>query len=125
MAEFDESKHKRDELGRFAQMSAKEISNEIKIEIGEHKYIEAKNNRVPISSLTSTQWRLWYQEQTQREKSYLLGEYSERRIVDVEGIFILTSGDFDSPKVEAIYKFNDNEKSIACRKVLDKNYGRI
>lgn len=105
MVSFDESKHKRDELGRFAKMSASEISTELREEIGDHRYIEAVGGRVSQNALTQKQWALWYQEQTQREKSYLLNEYSARRFVNIEGNFILTSGTFVKPKVEAIYKF--------------------
>ena len=98
--EFDESKVKRDEIGRFAKMSAKSISKTIRQEIGEHKYIEAVNGRVPYDTLTTKQWRLWYEEQTQRDKSYLLGEVEERRLVNIEGIFVLTNGTFSKPSVE-------------------------
>ena len=72
--EFDESKVKRDRLGRFAEMSSKEISDTIRQEIGGHLYIPAVNGNVSRNALTSNQWRLWYKEQTQREKSYLIGE---------------------------------------------------
>lgn len=122
---FDESKHKRDALGRFAEMSAREISDIIKQEIGEHKLIVAKNDRVQHDALTARQWRLWYSEQAQREKSYLLGEYSERRMVNIEGIFVLTTGTFENPKVEAIYKFDDEEEVIELEKVMKTYYGKI
>lgn len=119
---FDESKVKRDKLGRFAEMSSKEISDTIKQEIGHHRYIEAVNDRVPFNSLTSNQWRLWYQEQTQREKSYLLCEHSERRFVNVEDVFVLTNGSFDKPKVEAIYKFYSS-LGQEFKQLLESRYG--
>ena len=123
--QFDENKHKRDELGRFAEMSASEISNAIKQEIGEHDFIIAKNGRVKYEALTPKQWSLWYSEQTQREKSYLLCEHSERRMVNVEGIFILTNGTFVKPKVEAIYKFEQEKETIEMEGVLKEFYGTI
>ncbi len=119
---FDESKVKRDKMGRFAEMSSKEISDTIKQEIGGHRYIEAVNDRVPFNSLTSNQWRLWHQEQTQREKSYLLEKYQERRFVNVDGIFILTTGTFSKPKVEAIYKFYSS-LGQEFKKILESRYG--
>ena len=122
--QFDESKHKRNELGRFAEMSASEISNAIKQEIGEHDFIIAKNGRVKYEALTPKQWSLWYSEQTQREKSYLLCEHSERRMVNVEGIFILTNGTFVKPKVEAIYKLDENDLALELKGVLDTKYGK-
>ena len=123
--QFDESKHRRDSLGRFAEMSATEISNAIKQEIGEHDFIIAKNGRVKYEALTPKQWRLWYSEQTQREKSYLLCEHSERRMVNVEGIFILTNGTFEKPKVEAIIKFKNEKETIEIEGVLKEFYGTI
>ena len=68
---------------------------------------------------------MWYNEQTQREKSYLLCEYSERRMVNIEGIFVLTTGTFENPKVEAIYKFDDEEEVIELEKVMKTYYGKI
>ena len=119
---FDESKVKRDSLGRFAEMTAKEISNEIKIEIGSHKLIIATKGRVPRSALTSNQWRLWYQEQTQREKSYLLCEIEDRRFVDIEGVFVLTNSSFDKPEVEAIYDLKQDSKIDKFKKLLEEYY---
>lgn len=119
---FDEAKVKRDKLGRFAEMSSKEISDTIRHEIGNHRYIEAVNDRVPFNSLSSNQWRLWYQEQTQREKSYLLGQNEERRFVNVEGVFVLTNGSFSKPKVEAIYKFYSS-LGQHFNQLLESRYG--
>ena len=67
---------------------------------------------------------MWYNEQTQREKSYLLCEYSERRMVNIEGIFVLTTGTFEKPKVEAIYKFDDYDVRIEFKKELENTYGK-
>ena len=122
--EFDESKVKRDRLGRFAEMSSKEISDAIRQEIGGHLYIPAVNGNVSRNALTSNQWRLWYKEQTQREKSYLIGEIGERRFVNVEGIYVLTTGSFDKPEVEAIYKFSGLIVQREMDKLLEIKYGR-
>lgn len=122
--EFDESKHKRDELGRFAKMSAKEISNELREEFGFHRYIEAVRGRVPQNALTQKEWALWYEEQTQRDKSYLLNKYSTRRIVNIEGKFVLTSGTFVHPKVEAIYKFYGTLGNEFMKLLESKTNGR-
>lgn len=123
--QFDESKHRRDELGRFAEMSAKEISNTIKQEIGEHKYIVSKNGRVPYDALTRRQWGVWYDEQSKREKYYLLGEYGERRFVYIDDVFILTDGTYEHPTVEAVYEFGNPDKTLRLKGVLEKHYGRV
>lgn len=120
--EFDESKVKRDRLGQFAEMSAKEISGTIKQEIGDHKYIQAVNGRVSHNALTENQWRLWYQEKTQKEKSFLLDKIDERRLVNVEGIFVLTGGTFSEPIVEAVYKFRQDEESKEFASLLESRY---
>ena len=50
MKEFDESKHKRDELGCFAKMSAKELSEELKQEVSPNEYgiINLEDEQLPI-----------------------------------------------------------------------------
>ena len=45
-------------------------------------------------------------------------------MVNIEGIFVLTTGTFEKPKVEAIYKFDDEELSLELEDVLEGKYGK-
>ena len=53
MKEFDESKHKRDKLGRFAKMSARELSEELKQEIVERETLKQVNSGGKSGALNS------------------------------------------------------------------------
>ena len=112
-SKFDESKHKRDKLGRFAKMSTIELAKEIAIELDNAKlFLPSKNGRIRKDVLSQKEWQLWYENQNNQEKSYLLNKVTLRRIVEIGDKLIFTKGKFVNPQVEFVIEFIHRKEII-------------
>ena len=125
MREFDESKHKRNKLGRFAKMSAKDIAAEIFYEVDDNPlfYYANRRGRVKKDVLSQNEWRIWYEDQNNEEKMYLLNKQSLRRFVRINDKYVLTSGTYVRPKVEMVMVMNSVKSLWAFEDYMGWIYG--
>lgn len=108
---FDESKHPRDNDGKFKDkdnFGGSDNGNKLLKAVSEH-------GKLDKGSLTSQEWALWYKAVSENKK---LGYWAEElpngdAILKVENKgahkLVITSGIFEKPKAEAVYSFNNSD----------------
>ena len=114
MAQFDESKHPRDNDGKFTDGNGFSYSD------NGDKLLKAVNEytKSDKSKLTSQEWAVWYKAVAENKK---LGYWAEElpngdALLRVENNnahkLVITSGTFEEPKAKAIFEFDNSDDLI-------------
>lgn len=119
MAKFEESKHPRDEDGKFTDStritSFRNRTQQAKIKDLEKKFVSDFPIAPKKCTLNQQEWRLWYKAVIEYKKCNLaVNELDDETVIlKVETSYsnkiILTSRIFDDPKAIAMYAFKSSD----------------
>jgi hypothetical protein len=122
MANFDESKIKRDKDGKFAEQNARKAQD-----------LERKfNDDLPVApkeSLSKKEWALWYKAVAENKAlGYWAEELDDKNaILKIENNnshkIVITGGTFETPKAKEIYSFSSADEMNDYIEVL-KDYDK-
>lgn len=115
MAQFNESKHPRDEEGKFTN---KDCSVEYRQNTSYKDILSSNKLKVKSSDMTKQEWALWYKAVADNKK---LGYWAEElpngdALLRVEtnssSKLVVTSGTFERPKAKTIFEFDNADDLI-------------
>ena len=127
MAEFDESKHPRDDNGQFTdrQNDAQEPGQPKTYEFNPPKHIEVLSAN-DVKNVTSQEWARFYTALGHIQAGTYTPMKTEKgeTVIRIDNKLFFNSGNYDKPKVNKVYSF-DSEHEIDSYIRIFKKKGRL
>lgn len=110
MAEFDESKHKRDERGRFSYKDQRSAKARQALEL-EKKYNDDLAPEKKKVNLTQKEFASWYQKIGEIKRGGYVDKMSNgNKLIPIGNKIVVTAGTYEKPKAKMVFEFESEEK---------------